>query len=306
MAGVVEFTRILCPVDLSESSAGSLVHAAALARWYDAKLTVLHVVPTFDPVEVRGDLAMPVHIVTPVPRERVLEEMRRVVERAAGSSQASLVAESGDARTVIVEQALSMKADLIVIGTHGHRGFRRLLLGSVTESMLREAPCPVLTVPPHERAATSQAVTFKSILCPTDFSPSALQAVGFAIDLARQADGRVTLLCVLEWLAEEEPRSLVHFNVPEFRGLMARNTEDQLRELVAEESQAGSVIDTRVVFGRAHRQILRVAEGQSADLIVMGAQGRGGVSLALFGSTTQEVVRGATCPVLTVRGPRGM
>jgi hypothetical protein len=67
---------------------------------------VLHVVPTFDPVEVRGDLAMP-FTSSHRPRERVLEEMRRVVERAAGSSQATLVAELGDARTVIVEQALS-------------------------------------------------------------------------------------------------------------------------------------------------------------------------------------------------------
>lgn len=303
---MVEFTHILCPVDLSESSAGSLVHAATLARWYNAKLTVLHVVPTFDPVEVRGDLGMPVHIITPVPRERVLEEMRRVVDRTAASSQASLVAESGDARTVIVDQALTIKADLIVMGTHGHRGFKRLVLGSVTESVLREAPCPVLTVPPHERAVTSQAVTFTRILCPTDFSPSSLQAVGFAIDLARQADGRVTLVYVLEWLAEEEPRSLAHFNVPEFRGLLARNAEDQLRALVSDESQAWSAIDTLIVFGRAHRQILRVAEEQSADLIVMGAQGRAGVSLALFGSTTQQVVRGATCPVLTVRGLRRM
>lgn len=300
---VVEFRHILCPVDLSEFSARSLAHAAALSRWYDAQLTVLHVVPTFDPVEVRGDLGVPVHIVNPVPRERVLEEMRRVVDLAAGSTRTSLVAESGDARAVIVDQALTTKTDLIVMGTHGHRGFQRLLLGSVTESVLRAAPCPVLTVPPNERAAASQ-VTFKRIICPVDFSPSALQAVGFAVDLARQADGRVTLMSALEWLAEEEPRSLAHFNVPEFRGLMARNTEDQLRALVTSESQTRSAIDTLVVFGRAHRQILRVAEEQAADLIVMGAQGRGGLSLALFGSTTQQVVRSATCPVLIVRGVR--
>jgi nucleotide-binding universal stress UspA family protein len=303
-APVVEFTHILCPVDLSESSAHSLVHAAALARWYGAALTVLHVVPTFDPVEVRGDLGVPIQIVNPMPRGRVLEEMHRVVALAVGSTKASLSAESGDARTVIVDQALTIKADLIVMGTHGHRGFKRLVVGSVTESVLREAPCPVLTVPPHERPATSQAVTFKRILCPVDFSPSSLQGVGFALDLVRQADGRVTLLSVLEWLAEEEPRSLAHFNVPEFRSHMARDTEDQLRALVADEPQTRSAIDTLVVFGRAHRQILRVAEEQSADLIVMGAQGRGGMSLALFGSTTQQVVRGATCPVLTVRGLR--
>jgi nucleotide-binding universal stress UspA family protein len=301
---VVEFTHILCPVDLSESSTRSLVHAHALAKWYDAQLTVLHVVPTFEPVEVRGDLGVPIQIVNPVPRERVLEEMRRVVELATGSTNASLIAESGDARTVIVDQALTTKADLIVMGTHGHRGFKRLMVGSVTESVLREAPCPVLTVPPHEHPATSQVVTFTRILCPVDFSPSSLLGVGFALDLARQADGRVTLVSVLEWLAEEEPRSLAHFNVPEFRSHMGRNTEEQLRALVADEPHTDSTIGVLVVFGRAHRQILRVAEEQSADLIVMGAQGRGGISLALFGSTTQQVVRGATCPVLTVRGLR--
>ena len=70
-------------------------------------------------------------------------------------------------------------------------------------------------------AASSEAVTFKRILCPIDFSPSALQALGFALDLARQADGRVTLLHVVEWLAEEEPEALAHFNVPEYRRYLA-------------------------------------------------------------------------------------
>ncbi len=297
---MVEFTHILCPVDLSESSARSLVHAHALAKWYEAQLTVLHVVPTFDPVEVRGDLGVPIQIVNPVPRERVLEEMRRVVELATGSANASLIAESGDARTVIVDQALTTKADLIVMGTHGHRGFKRLMVGSVTESVLREAPCPVLTVPPHEHPATSQVVTFTRILCPVDFSPSSLLGVGFAVDLARQAHGLVTLVSVLEWLAEEEPRSLAHFNVPEFRSHMARNTEDQLRALVAGEPHTDSTIGVLVVFGRAHRQILRVAEEQSADLIVMGTHGRRGLRRLALGSDAELVLRESPVPVLLV------
>ena len=93
-----------------------------------------------------------------------------------------------------------------MIGTHGRRGFKRLLLGSVAETVLHEAPCPVLTVSPHTEAASSDVVTFKRILCPIDFSPSALQALGFALDLARQAGGLVTLLHVVEWLAEDEPQ----------------------------------------------------------------------------------------------------
>jgi nucleotide-binding universal stress UspA family protein len=218
---VIEFTRILCPIDFSESSMRSFAHAVALARWYEAQLTVLHVVPTFEPVQIRGHVGEPVHV-PQVSREQVLEEMRRALGVATVSPDATVVAESGDTPTTIVDQALSSGADLIVMGTHGRRGFKRLLLGSVTESVLREAPCPVLTVPPKARAVVSDEVTFKHILCPIDFSPPALQALGFALDLARQADGRVTLLHVIEWLAEEEPPASAHFNIPEYRRLYGR------------------------------------------------------------------------------------
>lgn len=301
---MIEFKQIICPVDFSESSVRAFAHAAAIARWYDAQLTVLHVVPTFEPIQVRGDLGDPVRVVTPMPREQVLEEMSRTLDVAAVSPRATPIAEAGDPQTTIIDQALSKKADLIVMGTHGRRGFKRLLLGSVTEAILREAPCPVLTVPPQAPASVSEAVTFKRILCPIDFSPSALQALGFALDLARQADGRVTLLHVVEWLAEEEPRASTHFNVPEYRRYMVEDAQERLRNLVAEESRTWVEIDDVVVFGRTYREILRAAESTPADLVVMGAQGRGGIGLALFGSTTQQVVRGAMCPVLTVRGLR--
>ena len=299
---MIEFTHVLCPVDFSESSTRSLSHAAAIAGWYDAQLTVLHVVPTFDPMQVRGDLGDPVRVVNPMTQQEVLEEMRRALDVARVSPDPTLIARAGDASTTIVDEALTTRADLIVIGTHGRRGFKRLLLGSVTESILREAPCPVLTVPPRARATSSEVVTCNRILCPIDFSPSALQALGFALDLARQANGLVTLLHVVEWLAEEEPRGLTHFNLQELRDHMVADAAQRLRALVAEESRTWCEIDNVIVLGRAHREILRAAEAKPADLIVMGAQGRGGVELALFGSTTQHIVRGASCPVLTVRG----
>ena len=301
---MIVFNQIICPVDFSESSVRALAYAAALARWYDAHLTVLHVVPTFESMQVRGDILEPIRVVTPMPRERVLEEMSRSLNLAALSPRASSVADTGDPQVTIIDQAFSKKADLIVMGTHGRRGFKRLVLGSVTEAVLRDAPCPVLTVPPHAPAAVSEAVTFKRILCPVDFSPSALQALGFALDLARQSDGRVTLMRVVEWLEEEEPRASTHFNVPEYRRYMLEDAQARLRNVVGEESRTWVEIDDVVVFGRAYREILRAAESKPADLIVMGAQGRGGIGLTLFGSTTQQVVRGATCPVLTVRGLR--
>jgi nucleotide-binding universal stress UspA family protein len=299
---VVAFKHILCPVDFSDSSGRSLDHALALARWYDSKLTVLHVVPTFEPLQLRGELGYPIQVVNPWTHEAIVTEMRHRLDVAGVPGDAALTARAGDASTTIIDEAVTSIADLIVMGTHGRRGFKRLLLGSVTETVLREAPCPVLTVPPHAPAGSTRVVVFKRILCPIDFSPSSLQALGFALDLARQSNGSLTLLNVVEWLAEEDPMMSAHFNVPEVRGLMREDSEQRLNGLVAAESRTWCEIENVVAFGRAHREILRVAETTRPDLIVMGAQGRGGVGLALFGSTTQQVLRGAASPVLTVRG----
>ena len=103
---MIEFKQIICPVDFCESSVRAFAHAAAIARWYDAQLTVLHVVPTFEPIQVRGDLGDPVRVVTPMPREQVLEEMSRTLNVAAVSPRATPIAEAGDPQTTIVADLL--------------------------------------------------------------------------------------------------------------------------------------------------------------------------------------------------------
>jgi nucleotide-binding universal stress UspA family protein len=301
---VVEFRNILCPIDLSDASSRPLAYATAFARWYEARLTVLHVVPTFDPMQVRsGALADPVRILYPMTRDEILSELRRAVDAAgAGTLDVALATDAGDAAATIVDHAVRMATDLLVMGTHGRGGFDRLLLGSVTEKVLRKAPCPILTVPPHALPTMPEEVVFRRILCPMDFSPSALQAFGFAVDLARQANGSVTVLHVIEWLAEEEPRAHAHFNVSEYRQYLTADAHGRLQALLADEPRTWCETEEVVAIGRAHREVLATAAARQTDLIVMGAQGRGSVGLALFGSTTQHVVRAATCPVLTVRG----
>lgn len=299
---MITFKHILCPLDLSDISPHQLSYAAAIARWYDARITVLHVVPTFDPMPVHpGRLEDPMRFVYPLSEDDVTRELRRIVQEAGLGDGADVAAAAGDAVETIVDRAVAMPADLLVMGTHGRSGFDRVLLGSVTEKLLRRAPCPVLTVPPHapERAPR---VSLKQILCPVDFSPASLQALGFALDLARQSGGRVTLLHVIEWLPDEDPRTYEHFNVPEFRRHLADEARQRLGTLVPAAARAAVEIEEVVATGRAYREVLASAAERETDLIVMGSQGRGAVSLALFGSTTQQVVRAAECPVLTVRG----
>lgn len=98
---MIDLKQIACPVDFSESSVRALAHAVALARWYDARLTVLHFVPTFEAMQVRDGLVEPIQVVTPMPREQVLEHMRRSLDLGALSSLATPVAESGDPQATI-------------------------------------------------------------------------------------------------------------------------------------------------------------------------------------------------------------
>ena len=302
---MVKFAHVLCPTDLSEASLPAFRYAAAVARWYGATLTVLHVVPSFEPMagpaEWIGDPQ-------PVPRVPSVEDVRAEMARLLPMDEAdgitvTLVARAGQAASVIIDQAVESSSDLIVMGTHGRTGFSRLLMGSVAEKVVRQAPCPVLTIPPAAPASAKERPSFSRILCPVDFSPASEQAVGFALDLARQAGGNVTMLTVVEWLAEDEPIADSDFDISALREQMAANARARLHALSSGEARTGCDIEEVVTYGRAHREVIRLAAERGADLIVIGAQGRGGVGLALFGSTTQQVIRSSTCPVLVVHAP---
>lgn len=301
---MVEFKYILCPTDLSDASRPALTYAAAFASWYGSRLEVLHVVPTFDAIPIPpGAIGASVRIVQPPTRDEVLAEVRAAAASAGVSVDAAVfAAEPGDARAVITDRALAAPADLIVMGTHGRSGFDRLMYGSVTEQVLQRSPCPVLTIPPHAPGRAPDQLIFKRILCALDFSAAAKQALGFALDLGRQAGGRVTVVHVLEWLAEQEPRTSAHFNVTEYRTHLVKDAQERMEELLAGEPRTWCEIETVTETGRAYRRLLAAAEQHGSDLIVMGAQGRGGIGLALSGSTTHQVIRGASCPVLVVRG----
>jgi nucleotide-binding universal stress UspA family protein len=207
--------------------------------------------------------------------------------------------QSGRAAAQIVECAALLPADVIVIGTHGASGFEHLLLGSVTEKVLRRAKAPVLTVPPLAR--TTSQLPYRRILCPVDFSESSLAALDFAFSLAQESNAELTLLHVFEWPAEDVPIDTPPSRVPESRQEIEREAMTRLNDLVPASVRDWCRPATRVSHGKAYREILGVATEDRADLIVIGVHGRNAVDLMLFGSTTNQVVRRATCPVLTIR-----
>jgi nucleotide-binding universal stress UspA family protein len=164
--------RILCPVDFSEGSRHAVDLALAIARWYNATVTALHVSP---PIALAPYIDPLVHPLPLVRRPEDLENMRLqlalFVEQESGDFSITSVVTEGNIAGEIVRSAEKTRADLVIMGTHGRSGFQRLMLGSVTESVLRHASCPVLTVPPRAPDAVPVGPRLlRRILCAVDFS----------------------------------------------------------------------------------------------------------------------------------------
>jgi nucleotide-binding universal stress UspA family protein len=282
-------TRILCPVDLSDISARALSYAVTLAAQHQARVYVLEVVQTMLPPAAGGPqlFAMPAHL------ERVeRHDLAAFVQPAAAVGVlADVRLREGDTVRQILHEAESIDADLIVLGTHGRSGFERLTLGSVAEKVLRRAARPVLAVPPGDRHPPDRP--FRLIVCPTDFSEASTTAAGYARFIASGSTAELLFMTAVEWPFGDTRGTDA---VSELRRSLEAEARDQLAALAGGAPRTRTVVTT----GKPSREIVELASRQAADLIVMGVTGRGAVDLAVLGSTTQQVLRTAPCPVLTV------
>lgn len=150
----LEFRRILCPVDLTEASAGALAAAAALARAHGADLTLLHVDTLPGGSIPEALLPTPSALATDLsgPADRPLLEWKAEAERL-GAPRVAAFRSVGRAAEEILALARRDRFDLVVMGTHGRRGLGHFVLGSVAEEVVRQAPCPVLTLGSEAAAA---------------------------------------------------------------------------------------------------------------------------------------------------------
>jgi nucleotide-binding universal stress UspA family protein len=306
---MIEIRRILCPIDLSDYSRRAVDHAVAIARWYGSSITALHV---FSPMPTAPFAPWPGAFeptgLAASDRDQLLAQTRAFVEREAapGITIDALIRE-GNAAAEILACASSLKPDLLIMGTHGRSGFERLVLGSVTEKVLRKAGAPVLTVPRAlPDAVPIQPGLFREILCPVDFSNPSIQALQYAISITQEADAHLAVLHVVahenETAADVGDFGAVeNLSMAEFRKQQEDTLRRRLVEAVPETVAPYCRVDTLLVHGKPWREILRTAADRLSDLIVMGVQGRGTIDLTMFGSTTHHVVREATCPVLTLR-----
>ncbi|UCG75172.1 MAG: universal stress protein [Gemmatimonadota bacterium] len=296
---MLNIRKIIYATDFSKCSENAFPVAVRLASLYDAELHMLHAI-----VLHADDPHDPAHHF-PEPDE-LYERMRdsaatRMASTAENDEMPDLKVVQAQVRgispaPVILEYAEEQDIDLIVMGTHGRRGLRHLLLGSVAEEVVRLSECPVVTV--HEDEFS--AVGFQNILVPMDYSESSEAALGHAAEIGAKEGARLHLLHVLEVGTYPDfyfpVQATQMFDMPELKRKALEHLGKRVEGL-------GPAVETElhVELGHPAQNIAEYAERLSIDLIVIASHGRTGLERALLGSVAEGTVRRAKCAVLTVK-----
>ena len=294
---MLEIKLIHCPIDFSEFSVRAYRHALSLAEHYRSKLVVQHIVEVWrHPSASFAASASLYNEYCQSLRGSGTEQLQEFVKNHTRNEvQPELVVDEGTAPDSILSFAQARKVDLIVMGTHGRRGFDRLVLGSVTDRVMRTAPCPVLAISklPNEVMAAGEERRrvhhLDRILFCTDFSEASERALNYAISATAEYDAELTLLHVLE----EVP------SPAKTEEAIATATQ-QLDKLIPEAGRKTLKIKTGVRIGKPYMQIIQFVVEAQIDMVAMGVSGRGALDRAVFGSTTYRVMQLGPCPVLAV------
>jgi len=276
----IAIRNLLFATDLSHASAPALPYVLEIAGVYGAKIHIIHVRTGELSKEQEQETDRLKEIVKGVPHEFLVV-----------SGGPTALKERGDAATAILGVAGTKNIDLIVVGTHGRTGLGRVLVGSVAETIFREAPCPVLTVGPRLMGDPKWSLKIREVLFATDLTPSSEAALPYAISLAQENRARLIILNVLA--KSGDPAELER---------QASSTRRSLEGLVPPETGLWRQPYCIAEPGDPAEKILDVAGGYKADLIVLGVRPHAvGVATHLSRPTAHRVIAGATSPVLTVR-----
>ncbi len=282
--------KILTPVDFGETATLAVRAASRMAKRLDAELIALY-----------ADSFLPPVAYADIP---VAWYSENIEELKAGAAQRleAFVNEHVDSGVVVERRivadtpvhailaiASSEPVDMIVMGTHGRSGWKRALLGSITESVLHETNVPMLTIRHNEADPLVVRPDIKRVLCPVNFSEVARDALAKAVEIGDAFDAEIHVVHVAESSGRGENG----------------NGIDDLNDWIPAEFRDRCCYKEQIMRGHAAEQVIDLARKIAADLIVMGAQHRRFVDSTVIGTTTDRIVRHAYCPVLTVIRPVG-
>jgi nucleotide-binding universal stress UspA family protein len=283
----IGFKKILIATDYSAFSNKAMHYGLAIARTYHSKVCLANVISSFGcslagPEAIAEALQLGVNDAV---------ELRKKLEAGGFLENVSTqinIEHGADVAQQLLEICRKFDPDLIVLGTHGRTGLKKLWLGSIAETIFRSASCPVLTVGPSVAWPKAQQAPPR-ILFPTDFSPESIRALDGCVAFAEAKGSGLLLLHVApepRGEAASDKKRIIDALQARLRGLLSR-------------PNAGK-IPARIEFGDAESTICSVAEEECCSLIVMGLHANLGLLEGRW-EHAYKVVCEAACPVLTVR-----
>ncbi|HEY0482080.1 MAG TPA: universal stress protein [Kofleriaceae bacterium] len=293
-------TTIIVGCDLSVPSDQALERAIGIALVHRAKLVLVHAQASESPGAVEADNAVLAQLGEVSAAVRAAEAVRladKLAEIQALGLPAAVISRLGPADEILAGAAHDEHAELIVVGTHGHSGVTRFLLGSVANATVRRAPCDVLIA-----RGEPLRQPFHKPLVATDFSPAAAKALGNATEILAPGT-RLQVVHAWQLPAGSWGATLLgqaRFPWSTVRDAVLASARTQADKLVAEHG-AGFAVE--LVQGPPAQVITETAERGGHDLIVVGAHGNRGFRRLLLGSVAESTVRHAHCSVLVVHAP---
>lgn len=288
--------RVLFPTDFSEGAKQAFPQAASLADWHDAELHIFNVTGRHRHEYETTQEQFPVSV----------ETLSGWLGRASGDGsvwpdleELQVIqdqVESAVPAEKILDYATAKDVDLVVMGTHGRRGVDRMLFGSVTEEVVRKAPCPVLTVREGGERAPRQAV--RRVLIPVDFSDATETAVRHGKEIAQTYGAEIDLLHVVEEPIYPNAYGLDPIEFPTQE--VVERVEARLADLAREEIGYEHVT-VEAPVGPPATGILDYIEKNEVDLVVLATHGRTGFERVLLGSVTERVLRRSPVPVFVIK-----
>ena len=295
----IKLEQILAPVDFSPVSQRGVAFAADVANRFHARVRLLYAV---EPPSLPqwGYTYVPRHEAKL--RRQAHQKLQQLTSECA--VRADIIEQTdvriGTAASTICEVAQEDKVDLIIMPAHRHSAVGRLFIGSVTQRVVRCAPCPVLVV--RDRTLKTQQATkefeIKRIVVPTDFSDASKKAFPYAAALARKFGATITLVHVVP---THLALSLSQLGVMVEEKRLIERARKELPRFRKAELDPHLQVSTQVLAGGPTYGICQTADSEAADLIVMATHGHTALQRFVVGSVTEHVLREAPCPVLVVR-----
>lgn len=285
-------SHILVPIDFSERCRGAVLYAEALQRQFGSAVTLLHVLPPphyeFGAMEVGGSVLEDLFRNR---SEQAQQDLNTFLTGELPPPSTSRVLMEGDPATEIVRQAHDRGAGLIVMPTHGHGAFRRMLLGSVTAKVLHDADCPVWTGV-HLEAHSVDEIRFRRVAAAIDLGPQTERTLMWA---RRFAEGAGADLVIVHAMPDLEGKAGGYFD-PNWR----KHIEAQVREEVASLCTRLEIdAPLHLESGDTPGTVCNLAKEADSDLLVIG-RGSASGTFGRLRANAYSIIRQSPYPVVSV------